>query len=114
MKGDKFLEFGGTHSHLEFLFHDCDDETFAWAMATQRDFLPRAVYEERIPLYDSMPSVYIVARSDRTIRPEWQRRIARERLRVEPLEIDSGHCPNVSRPGELANLLAAVADLDRW
>jgi pimeloyl-ACP methyl ester carboxylesterase len=39
----------------------------------------------------------------------WQRRMARERLGVEPVEIPTGHCPNVSRPDRLAELLVDVA-----
>ena len=36
--------------------------------------------------------------NDRTIRPEWQRRMARDRLGLEPIELPIGHCPNVSHP----------------
>jgi hypothetical protein len=50
-----------------------------------------------------------VASKDRTIRPDWQRRMARERLRVEPLEIETGHLPHVSAPERLAELLADIA-----
>jgi hypothetical protein len=51
-----------------------------------------------------------VAAKDRTIRPGWQRRMARERLGVEPIELPTGHCPNVSQPRRLAELLAEVAE----
>jgi len=50
-------------------------------------------------------SPYVVAAHDRTIRPAWQRRMARERLGAEPMEIPSGHCPNVSQPDRLAGIL---------
>ena len=60
---------------------------------TRRLFLPRAVYDERIDPDNGIPSTYIVASEDRTIRPDWQRRMARERLGVEPIEIATGHCP---------------------
>jgi hypothetical protein len=92
-----------------FLYHDCDEATLEWALSTRRLFLPLGVYGQRLSLAPEIPSTYIVAAHDRTIRPEWQRRMARERLGVEPLEIPSGHCPNVSRPDRLAELLA---DLD--
>ncbi len=92
-----------------FLYHDCDQATLAWALATRRAFVPRAVYHERIELAHEIPSTYIVATEDRTIRPEWQRRMARERLRVEPTEIAAGHCPNVSQPDRLAAILVDVA-----
>jgi hypothetical protein len=88
-----------------FLYHDCDEETAAWALTTRRHFVPSAVYEARIELAPEILSTAIVASADRTILPEWQRRAARERLGVEPLELASGHCPAASRPAELAALL---------
>ncbi len=36
--------------------------------------------------------------------------MARERLGVEPVELASGHCPNVSQPDRLAALLVEVAN----
>ena len=47
---------------------------------------------------------------DRTIRPAWQRRMARERLGVEPVELPTGHCPNVSQPDRLAELLVELTE----
>jgi pimeloyl-ACP methyl ester carboxylesterase len=93
-----------------FLYHDGDDATLEWALSTRRLFLPLGVYGERLPLTPEIPSTYIVAAHDRTIRPEWQRRMARERLNVEPTEIPSGHCPNVSQPARLGELLADIAE----
>jgi pimeloyl-ACP methyl ester carboxylesterase len=92
-----------------FLYHDCDEATLEWALSTRRPFLPRGVYGQRLPLAPEIPSTDVVAAHDRTIRPEWQRRMARERLGVEPMEILSGHCPNVSQPDRLAGILV---DLD--
>jgi hypothetical protein len=56
------------------------------ALTTRRAFLPRAVYNERIELAREIPSTYIVATEDRTIPPQWQRRMARERLDSRALE----------------------------
>jgi len=88
-----------------FLYHDCDQATLAWALEARRLFLPRGVYGQRLPLAPEIPSTYIVAAHDRTIRPGWQRRMARERLGVEPVELPAGHCPNVSQPQRLAGLI---------
>ena len=92
-----------------YLYHDADAASLEWALSTRRLFLPLGVYGERLPLAPEIPSTYVVAAHDRTIRPEWQRRMARERLGVEPVELPTGHCPNVSRPDRLAELLADVA-----
>ena len=93
-----------------FLYHDCDDSLLAWALSTRRLFLPRGVYGERLLLAPEIPSTYVVAAHDRTIRPEWQRRMARDRLGIEPIEIPTGHCPNVSQPDRLAELLVDIAE----
>jgi pimeloyl-ACP methyl ester carboxylesterase len=94
---------------IRFVYHDCDAETQAWALTTRRPFFPEAVYDETIALEPAIPSTYILALEDRTIRPAWQRRMARERLGVEPIEIPGGHCPNVSRPRQLAEILTGTA-----
>jgi pimeloyl-ACP methyl ester carboxylesterase len=94
---------------INFLYHDCDQATTDWALTTRRLFMPHAVYNQRIALDDEIPSSYIVASHDRTIRPDWQRRMARERLHIEPLEIATGHCPHISAPEQLAELLKNIA-----
>jgi len=94
---------------IHFVYHDCDAETQAWALTTRRPFFPEAVYNETIALEPAIPSTYILALEDRTIRPGWQRTMARERLGIEPIELAGGHCPNVSRPGQLAEILASTA-----
>jgi Alpha/beta hydrolase family len=92
-----------------FLYHDCDDEARDWALTTRREFYPEGVYSELVAVDHSIPSVYIGAAHDRTILPGWQQTMARDRLGVEPIMIDSGHCPNVSRPLELSRLLLQAA-----
>jgi len=94
----------------EFLFHDCSPEVAEWALGTLRLMVPMQVLNEPIPIqsWPTKPSVYIVCRDDRTILPDWSRRKAREMLGVEPLELPGGHCPHVSRPAELAELLNTI------
>lgn len=96
---------------LEFLFHDCSPEVAAWALTTRTDWYPGRLYEEPCPLTDwpGTPSAYVVCTEDRTIRPEWSRNAARERLGVEVIELPGGHCPQISRPRELAALLTSLA-----
>jgi pimeloyl-ACP methyl ester carboxylesterase len=55
------------------------------------------------------PRAYVVCARDASIRPEWQRRVARDVLGVEPVELDAGHSPMLSHPRELADLLDALA-----
>ncbi|WP_029138852.1 alpha/beta fold hydrolase [Nakamurella lactea] len=88
-----------------FLFHDCDLETLQWALTTLRLFAPAALYADPVTLLPSIPSSYVLATQDRTLRPTWCRRAAEQRLGAEVIEIDAGHCPHVSRPSELADIL---------
>jgi pimeloyl-ACP methyl ester carboxylesterase len=48
---------------------------------------------------------FVLCRNDRFFLARWLRPVVRDRLQVEPDEIDSGHCPALSRPRELAVLL---------
>lgn len=94
----------------QFLFHDCSDEVAAWAWSTMRLMFARGAMIETCPLnaWPAVPCSYIVCADDRTLRPDWSRRAARERLGVEAIELPGGHCPNVSRPVELAAALTAL------
>ncbi|HVW40210.1 MAG TPA: alpha/beta hydrolase [Amycolatopsis sp.] len=91
-----------------FLFHDCDLATLRWALTTRRLFYPAAVYDERVT-GDRPPSTFVLPTADRTLRPTWLARTARERLGVDPVEIDAGHCPHVSVPDRLAEIIASQA-----
>ena len=95
---------------LRFLFHDCDQQTSEWALSTLRLFNPGpAVYQHTpTPLPTAIRRACIVPALDRTLRPEWMRQAARERLGVEPTEIDTGHCPHVSQPVQVAEILARI------
>jgi pimeloyl-ACP methyl ester carboxylesterase len=56
-----------------------------------------------------IPRAYIVCSSDCVIPPKFQRSLAREELGVEPIELDSGHSPMLTCPGELAEILDRLA-----
>lgn len=59
------------------------------------------------PLSDhpDIPSALVYASDDELFEPEWERRIAREVLGVEPVEIPGGHFPMLQDPWGLASLL---------
>jgi pimeloyl-ACP methyl ester carboxylesterase len=96
---------------MEFLFHDCPPEVARWAMTTRRLMMARQAMLEIFPVdeWPSTPCSSIVCADDRTIHPVWSRRVARERLGVEPIELDGGHCPHVSRPAALAQALDGIS-----
>lgn len=57
--------------------------------------------------WPNVPTRYLLCRDDRLLAANVTRRVVRERLGIEPDEIDGGHCPFLSRPEELAARLAA-------
>jgi Alpha/beta hydrolase family len=95
---------------LQVLFHDCSAEVSKWALSTLRLKFARQAMFEVCPLrfWPSVASSYILCLDDRTVRADWCRRAARERLNAQPIELPGGQCPHVSRPRELAEVLSAL------
>jgi pimeloyl-ACP methyl ester carboxylesterase len=89
-----------------FLFHGCAPEV---AQDAFRQLRPETgiLGREVTPLqtWPKVACAYIVCTEDRTATPGWARRAARERLVIEPMEISSGHCPFLSHPQQLADVL---------
>jgi pimeloyl-ACP methyl ester carboxylesterase len=50
----------------------------------------------------------IIGANDPVVSPSWSRRVARERLGVEPIELPSGHFPMITHPEQLADALAQL------
>lgn len=93
-----------------FLFHDCPAETMPWAMRTLRKFVPTAAYGQKPPpTPPNIPSSYILPTADRTLRPDWMRHAAADRLGVSATDIRTGHCPHVANPAAVAAILGHIA-----
>jgi pimeloyl-ACP methyl ester carboxylesterase len=50
----------------------------------------------------------ILGAEDRLVNPDWSRRVARDRLGTEPIEIPTGHFPMITHPELLADRLAQL------
>lgn len=64
---------------------------------------------------DALPDVptrYVLCTEDRVFPAPFVRRMVGDRLGITPDEIRSGHCVALSRPRELADLLAGVAEAE--
>jgi hypothetical protein len=56
-----------------------------------------------------VPTRFVLCTEDRLFPPEFMRRVVADRLGVVPDEIAAGHAVALSRPRELARLLASYA-----
>jgi pimeloyl-ACP methyl ester carboxylesterase len=94
----------------DVFYHDVPPELEAEAQSKERGQADKVLGEpwplERLP---DVPTRYLLCRDDRMFSARWARRHARERLGIEPDEIDGGHYISLSRPRELAERLAAYA-----
>ena len=91
-------------------FHDVPQDLFAEAL---KEGAPQseAVFGSRFDLeaWPDVPTRVLVGRDDRFFPADFQRRVARQRLGIVPDEMPGGHLVALSRPGELAERLAAYA-----
>jgi pimeloyl-ACP methyl ester carboxylesterase len=93
----------------EFL-HDvpADIVATAWDHVSEQSDAPLAT---PWPL-DAWPDVatrVVIGQNDRFFPADFQRRVVRERLGIEPDEIDTGHLPALAQPKELASMLLRYA-----
>ena len=102
---------GGRPGLRDRFFGHCSPDDADWAMERIRDQALKP-FTEVTPLrsWPDVPSSYVLCTDDRACNPDWSRRAVRERLGVEPIELDgSDHSPFLSRPAELASLLVRLA-----
>jgi pimeloyl-ACP methyl ester carboxylesterase len=68
-----------------------------------------AIGAEPWPLqaWPNVPTKFLLCRDDHLFPAAWLRQVVRDRLHIEPDEIDGGHCPALARPKELADRLEA-------
>ena len=95
---------GADGDDISTYYHDVPPELAAEALQRSRAHPSERAYREAWPL-DAWPDVatrFLLCRQDRLFPADWMRAVVRERLGITPDEIDSGHCPNLSRPAELA------------
>jgi pimeloyl-ACP methyl ester carboxylesterase len=94
----------------DVFYHDCTPADVRWAFTRLRR-QAAAPRREPCPLsaWPAGECAYVLCREDRAVSPDWSRRAARERLGVEPIELDGGHSPFISRPAALAAVLDRLA-----
>jgi pimeloyl-ACP methyl ester carboxylesterase len=97
---------------LQFVYHDCPPSRLTWALSTRVHFYAKRAMEEPCPLstWPAVPAAYIACADDRILSPAWQRKASRDWLGIEAVELPGGHCPHVSRPELVADVLEQIAE----
>jgi pimeloyl-ACP methyl ester carboxylesterase len=101
-------------STLAVFYHDVDPVLAREAMSRERR-QSEATGREPWPLaaWPDVPTHVVVCRNDRIFSADWLRGVVRERLGIEPDEIDSGHTPALSHPIELVDLFEEYRQPER-
>jgi pimeloyl-ACP methyl ester carboxylesterase len=104
---------GGLTGHEDpfvTFFHDVPRALAEEAAARERGESATA-YNDPWPLdgWPAVPTRFVLCTRDRFFPEAFMRRVVAERLGIVPDEIEAGHCVALSRPRELADLLAAGA-----
>ena len=110
---DDAMELEGSYLRLDpdkargALYNDCTREIGDWATAQLSVQTLASFRSARRGGDVPVASRYILCRQDHAIDPELQRVMARRTDEV--IAIESGHCPFLSQPGDLSELILAVA-----
>lgn len=97
------------NSDLAIFYHDVPPDLAREALARGRG-QSETPSSEPFPLatWPDVPTRFVLCRNDWIFPPDWLRHVVRDRLGIEPDELDCGHTPALSRPIELAELLETM------
>jgi len=89
------------------LFEECPPRVADAAIGRLR--FQRSMWTQ-VSHFDAWPAgeiVSITCTGDLVVNPAWSDRVARDRLGVEPVHLEGGHSPFLSRPAELTEMLVS-------
>jgi len=90
------------------MYSDLAPEDARWAAERLRFQAQRSQAELSPELPAGLRVESIVGTGDMVVSPDWSRRVARERLGVEPVELPTGHFPMITHAELLADRLAQL------
>jgi pimeloyl-ACP methyl ester carboxylesterase len=101
---------GNDDPYVSF-YHDVPRKLAEEAMSRERNHPSEASQTSPWPLaeWPDVPTKFVLCTEDRFFPPAFLRRVVAERLQIVPDEIVAGHCVALSRPQELADMLAGYA-----
>ncbi|WIY04118.1 alpha/beta hydrolase [Amycolatopsis mongoliensis] len=93
-------------SDIETYFNGVPLELAEEGMARGRDQVSKEWDEPwPLPAHPDVPTRVLLCRDDRFFVPDFQRKVARERLGIEADEVDGPHCAPLSHPAQIADRL---------
>jgi pimeloyl-ACP methyl ester carboxylesterase len=101
----------GSPDPVVSFYHDVPRKLAEEALSKERDHPSSAASAAPWPLaaWPNVPTRFILCTEDRFFPPDFFRRLVRDRLGIVPDEIAGGHCVTLSRPKEVADILAGYA-----
>ena len=101
---------GNDDPYVSF-YHDVPRDLAEEAISKERAHPSQAATASPWPLdaWPDVPTRFVLCTEDRFFPPDFFRRLVAERLNITPDEIASGHCPALSRPKELSDILEGYA-----
>lgn len=90
------------------MYGDLSPEDAVWAAERLRPQAQRSQAEPSPTPPPGLRTESIIGTHDRILSPAWSRRVARERLGVEAVELPTGHFPMISHPEPLAEALTQL------
>ena len=100
--------WGDRDATIELMYGDLQPDDANWAFGRLRTQAQKSQGETSPESPPGLRVESIVGSQDRVVSPEWSRRVARDRLGVEPIEIPAGHFPMITHPELLADELAKL------
>jgi pimeloyl-ACP methyl ester carboxylesterase len=105
----------GSHDPLVTFYHDVPREVAE--QAVRKGGRPQSDTPGRSPwplsAWPAIPTRFVLCTEDRFFPAGFMRRVVAERLGIVPDQITAGHCVALSRPKELASMLAGYATTPR-
>jgi pimeloyl-ACP methyl ester carboxylesterase len=97
-----------------FMYADCDKSTSSAAIKRLRPHSPfPGSVQCSLTEFPDVPCTSVICSEDLCIGAERARRIARDRIGAEIIELPGSHAPFLSRPQALADVLLRIADRNR-
>ena len=100
--------WGDPEATARIMYGDLPPEDARWAAVRLRPQAQRSQTEPSPAPPAGLHVESIIGANDRVLSPPWSRRVARERLGVQPIELASGHFPMITHPEQLADALAQL------